>query len=74
MCLSFGALQISWVYERAIRATYDSVSFFQILFVEGIFPGVGPWRSFPVGFGSGKLFLGQDFPELGGSIDRHVFA
>lgn len=74
MCLSFNVLQVSWVYERAVRATYHSVSLFQILFVEDIFPGVSPWRPLPAGFGSGNLFLGQHLPELGGSIDRHAFA
>ena len=40
MCLSFDVFQISLVYERPRRATYHSVPFLQVFFVEDVFPRV----------------------------------
>ena len=51
--------------------TYYSVPFFQVLFVEDGLARVSLRHPFPVWFGGGDLLLGQDIPELGGSIDRH---
>lgn len=72
MWLSFNELQISRAYEDKMTATYDGVSFFHVLFVEDILSRLCLWRSFPVRFRGGNLFVGQHLPELRGSIDRHV--
>jgi hypothetical protein len=73
MCLSFNGLQISWVYKRRRAATYHSISFFHVLFVEDILARVCFRGSFPVGFWGRNLLVGQHLLKLRCSIGRHIW-